>query len=188
MCYKWGVRVLFIVGGGVGASLAPHHRSKCSPSSSIGSNCHIIKGREHLSMCFFAWSHVMAMEREWGDGRHRGGTGWPPYDRWDLPPLLEAWPTCHEWVWVLGAVCPIGCAAMTRQRSVWCSFRAFDVEPIWDQRWRSLGGPLPWISGVARAGRASSGALVGPSGATKWPMVAYLAPIASSCLIFDVFV
>ena len=32
--------------------------------------------------------------------------------------LLEAWPTCHEWVWVLGDVCHVGCAAMTRQRSV----------------------------------------------------------------------
>ena len=50
--------------------------------------------------------------------------------RWEVEPasppmiggssllLLEAWPTCHEWVWVLGDVCHVGCAAMTRQRSV----------------------------------------------------------------------
>jgi hypothetical protein len=48
---------------------------------------------------------------------------------------------------------------------------------------------------MAGAGGAPSGAYVGPGGAhvepggaTKWPMVAHLAPIASSCLIFDVFV
>jgi hypothetical protein len=29
--------------------------------------------------------------------------------------------------------------------------------------------------------------MVGPGDATKWPMVAHLAPIASSCLIFDIF-
>jgi hypothetical protein len=32
--------------------------------------------------------------------------------------LLEAWPACHEWVWVLGDVCHVGCATLTHQRSV----------------------------------------------------------------------
>jgi hypothetical protein len=32
--------------------------------------------------------------------------------------LLEAWPTCHEWVWVVENVCHIGYVATPHQRSM----------------------------------------------------------------------
>ena len=60
----------------------------------------------------------MVVWREWVARRHRGGTGWPPMTGGTSLLPLEAWPTCHEWVWVLGDVCHVGCAAMTRQQYV----------------------------------------------------------------------
>jgi hypothetical protein len=60
-------------------------------------------------MCFFAWRHVMAVESKWGVGRHGGGAGRPPMTGGTSLHLLEAWPTYHEWVWVLGDVCHVGC-------------------------------------------------------------------------------
>ena len=152
----------------------------CSPSSSIGSNHHIIKGREHLSMCFFAWRHAMVVERDWGAERHRGGVGRPPMIGGASPNLLEGCLTCHKWVCMAGDVCHVGCIAMTHQWSVWCFIRAFDVEPTWDQWWRSLRGPLPRISDVTGAGGASGGALVGPVGMAKW---AQGPPTTSTCLL-----
>ena len=47
-------------------------------------------------------------------------------------------------------------------------------------------GPTPKEEGPLHSG-TSVGAMVRMDDATKWPMVAHLAPIASSCLIFDIF-
>jgi hypothetical protein len=66
-------------------------------------------------MCFNAWRHTNgggSTEGRWAVG---GGVGRPPYDKWGLPLLLEAWPTCHEWVWMVVDVCHVGYVAMTRQ-------------------------------------------------------------------------
>ena len=50
--------------------------------------------------------------------------------RWEVEPasppmiggssllLLEAWPTCHEWVWMVVDVCHVGYVALTCQRSM----------------------------------------------------------------------
>jgi hypothetical protein len=114
-------------------------------------------------MCFFAWTHANGGGATEGRRAVGGGTSRSPYDRWGLPPSRSL---AHmSWVGVDGCRClSRGYVAMTRQRSVWCFIRAFDVEPTWDQWRRSLGEPLPRINDVAGVGGALGGALVGPAG------------------------
>ena len=59
----------------------------------------------------------MAVEKEWGAKQPGGGAERPPMTG-GASLLLEAWPTCHEWVWVDVDVCHVGCAAMPHQQSV----------------------------------------------------------------------
>jgi hypothetical protein len=51
-----------------------------------------IKGREHLSMCFFAWRHALVVEREWGAVRRLGGTSRSPMAGGASPKILEGCP------------------------------------------------------------------------------------------------
>ena len=55
----------------------------------------------------------MAVEPLKGTGRMEVALAGPPMIGGASPLLLEAWPTCHEWVWMVGDVCYVGCAAMT---------------------------------------------------------------------------
>ena len=51
------------------------------------------------------------VEREWGTEWPGGGAGCPPMTG-GASLLLEAWPTCHEWVWMVVDVCHVGYVAM----------------------------------------------------------------------------
>jgi hypothetical protein len=130
-------------------------------------------------MCFFAWRHANGGGATKGRRVVGGAIGRAHYDRWGLPPSSRSLAHMSR-VGVDGYIClSHGYVSMTRQWSMWCFIWSFDVEPTWDQRWRSLGGPLPWISDVAGVGGAPGGTLwdwpAWPSG----PKV----PIASTCLL-----
>ena len=60
----------------------------------------------------------MAVEPLKGAGRWDVAPASPPMIGGASPLLLEAWLTCHEWVWMVVDVCHVGYVAMTRQRSV----------------------------------------------------------------------
>ena len=68
-------------------------------------------------MCFFAWRHAN------GGGATKGrrvvgvALADHPMIGGTSVLLLEAWPTCHEWVWMVLDVCHVGYVAMTCQRS-----------------------------------------------------------------------
>ena len=60
----------------------------------------------------------MAVEPLRGVGRWKVASVGLPMIGGASPLLLKAWPTCHEWVWMVVDVCHVGYVAMTRQRSV----------------------------------------------------------------------
>jgi hypothetical protein len=66
-------------------------------------------------MCFFAWRHANGGGATEGRRAVGGDTGQSLMTGGASLLLLEAWPTCHELVWMVVEVCHIGNVAMTRQ-------------------------------------------------------------------------
>ena len=54
----------------------------------------------------------MAVEPLKGAGRWDVAPASPPMIGGSSLLLLEAWPTCHEWVWMVVDVCHVGYVAM----------------------------------------------------------------------------
>jgi hypothetical protein len=96
-------------------------------------------------MCFFAWRHA-----------NGGGERGIPHDRWvSQPPmiggatlLLEAWSTCHEWVWMLGDVFHIGSVAMMSHQSMCLDHEPSRGNTLVIQGCRITLGHVTWIMGA----------------------------------------
>ena len=174
--YKWGRGVLFIAWGGVGATPSPHHQFACSPSSSIGSNRHIIKGGGWLSMCFFAWRHANGGGATKGRQAMGGGAGQPPYDRWILPPSSRS--LAHmSWVGVDGCRClsrwlcclDTSTIYVMLHLSLWCWT---DLRSVVEKPWRT--SPMDQWHGKGRWGTERC-----PCGVRWCHLVAYGGPPCS---------
>jgi hypothetical protein len=131
-------------------------------------------------MCFFAWRHAMAVESKWGVGRHWGGTGRHPYDRWDLPPSSRSlahmsWVGVGAWRCLSRWLCYLDTSAIRvmLRSSLWCWT---DLRSVVEKPWRT--SPMDNWCGKDRWGTEQH-----PCGASWRGQVGPRPPAMSTCLL-----